>query len=65
MERRNSYSLLDWLGSIIKMMKHEYHEGPRAGENFKKLATALLQKPKTVVALKKQPQAKPVGRHKG
>jgi len=24
-------------------MKHEYHEGPKAGENFKKLATAVLQ----------------------
>jgi hypothetical protein len=22
-------------------MKHEYHEGPKAGENFKKLATAV------------------------
>jgi hypothetical protein len=33
-------------------MKHEYHEGPKAGENFKKLATAVLQKPKTVVAPK-------------
>jgi hypothetical protein len=27
-------------------MKHEYHNGPKAGENFKKLATVLLQKPK-------------------
>jgi hypothetical protein len=22
-------------------MKHEYHEGPKAGENFKRLATAV------------------------
>ena len=40
-------------------MKHEYHEGPKAGENFKKLATAVLQKPKTVVAPKAQPKRKP------
>lgn len=31
------------------MMKHEYHEGPKIGENFKKLATALHQNPKTIV----------------
>jgi hypothetical protein len=24
-------------------MKHEYHEGPKAGENFVKLARAILQ----------------------
>jgi hypothetical protein len=40
-------------------MKHEYHEGPKAGENFKKLAAAVLQKPKTVVAPKAQPKRKP------
>jgi hypothetical protein len=45
-------------------MKHEYHEGPKAGENFKKFATALLQKPKTV-APKEQPKAKPTGKNKG
>ena len=28
------------------MKKAEYREGPQAGENFKRLATALLQKPK-------------------
>lgn len=27
-------------------MKHEYHEGPRAGENFKKLAAAVFRAPK-------------------
>jgi hypothetical protein len=24
-------------------MKHEYHEGPKAGENFKRLARAVFQ----------------------
>jgi hypothetical protein len=46
-------------------MKHEYHEGPKAGENFKKLATAVLQKPKTTVAPKAQPKGKPRGKNKG
>lgn len=41
-------------------MKHEYHEGTKAGENFKKFATALLQKPK-IVAPKEQPKAKRAG----
>jgi hypothetical protein len=45
--------------------KHEYHEGPRAGENFKRLATALLQKPKNVVAPKKQAKVKPAGKKQG
>jgi hypothetical protein len=45
-------------------MKHEYHEGLKAGENFKKLATAVLQKPKTVVAPKAKPKTtrKPAGK---
>ncbi len=42
-------------------MKHEYHEGPKAGENFKRLATALLQNPKKAVVPKK-PKAKPHGK---
>jgi hypothetical protein len=42
------------------MKQHEYHEGPKAGENFKKFATALLQKPKTA-APKEQPKAKRAG----
>jgi hypothetical protein len=46
-------------------MKHEYHEGPQAGENFKKLATAILQKPKTVAAPKKPAKAKPHGKNEG
>jgi hypothetical protein len=36
-------------------MKYEYHEGPKAGENFQKLARAVLQAPKVVVP-KKQPK---------
>ena len=43
-------------------MKHEYHEGPKAGENFEKLARAVFQKPK-VAASKKQPKKKAT-RHK-
>jgi hypothetical protein len=35
-------------------MKHEYHEGPKAGENFEKLARAVFQAPKVVVP-RKQP----------
>ena len=42
-------------------MKHEYHEGPKAGENFEKLARAVLQAPK-VAFPKKQPKAKPTRR---
>jgi hypothetical protein len=36
-------------------MKHEYHEGPKAGENFEKMARAVFQAPK-VAAQKKQPK---------
>ena len=46
-------------------MKHEYHEGLKAGENFKRLATAVLQKPKKAVAPKKPPKRKPAGSDKG
>jgi hypothetical protein len=46
-------------------MKHEYHEGPKAAENFKKLATAVLQKQKTAVAPKKRTTAKRSGKNKG
>ena len=42
-------------------MKHEYHEGPKAGENFVNLARAVFQTPKVEVP-KKQPKAKPVRR---
>lgn len=46
-------------------MKHEYREGPKAAENFKKLATAVLQKTKVAAAPKKQPKAKPAGKKRG
>lgn len=39
-------------------MKHEYHEGPKAGENFKNLATAVF-KTKKVANPKRQPKPKP------
>jgi hypothetical protein len=39
-------------------MKHEYHEGPKAGENFERLARAVFQKPKIGVP-QKQPRVKP------
>jgi hypothetical protein len=39
-------------------MKHEYHEGPKAGENFVKLAQAVFQAPKP----KQKPKRKPVRR---
>ena len=42
-------------------MKHEYHEGPKAGENFQKFARAVLQAPKAAVP-KKQPKVKPTAR---
>ena len=46
-------------------MKHEYHEGLRVGENFKRLATAVLQKPKIAAAPSKPPKVKTAGKHKG
>jgi hypothetical protein len=39
-------------------MKHEYHEGPKAGENFEQLARAVFQAPRVAVS-KKQPKVKP------
>jgi hypothetical protein len=39
-------------------MKHEYHEGPKAGENFVKLATAVFQAKKTTVRAKSAPKKK-------
>jgi hypothetical protein len=44
-------------------MKHEYHEGPKAGENFEKLARAVFKAPKVAVA-KKQPKKKATRRKK-
>jgi len=43
-------------------MKHEYHEGPKAGENLEQLAQAVFRAPKVAVP-KRQPKAKPK-RHK-
>jgi hypothetical protein len=43
-------------------MKHEYHEGQEAGENFEKPATAVLQTPKTTVVPNEQPKRKRVGK---
>jgi|GEM_PF-6436138 len=47
------------------MKKAEYTEGPKTGENFKRLATALLQKPKIIVAPKKPVKPKPAGKKQG
>jgi len=43
-------------------MKHEYHEGSKAGENFERLARAVLQTPR--VANPKRPARKPTRRKK-
>lgn len=43
-------------------MKHEYHEGKQAGENFERLARAVLQAPR--VANPKRPARKPTARKK-
>ena len=46
-------------------MKHEYHEGPKAGENFKKLATAVF-KTRKIANPKRQPKPKPTsGKNEG
>jgi hypothetical protein len=36
-------------------MKHEYPEGPKAGENFERLAQVFFRVPK-IAAAKKQPK---------
>jgi hypothetical protein len=41
-------------------MKHEYHEGRQAGENFEKAMRAVFQAPKVAIP-KKQPK-KPTAR---
>jgi hypothetical protein len=43
-------------------MKHEYHEGPKAGKNFEKAMRAVFQAPK--VANPKRPARKPTRRDK-
>jgi len=37
-------------------MKHEYHEGKQAGENFEKLARAVFQAPKRAENPKRPPR---------
>jgi hypothetical protein len=39
-------------------MKPVYHEGPKAGENFKALASAVFQAKKTIVPAKAKPVKK-------
>jgi hypothetical protein len=46
-------------------VKHEYHEGPKAGEKFVKLATAVFQTRKTVVAAKPAPKKKAASKASG
>jgi hypothetical protein len=46
-------------------MKHEYHEGPKAAQNFKELAKLVLQKPKKAAPLKAKPKRKPAGKARG
>lgn len=36
-------------------MKHEYHEGPKAGENFEQLARAVFQAPKIAASGNRSP----------
>jgi len=45
------------------IVKHEYHEGPKAGENFEQLVKAVFRAPK-VEAPKKQPKTKTKTTHK-
>ena len=40
-------------------MKHEYHEGPEALENFKRGMEALFKVPKSAVQAKKKQARKP------
>lgn len=40
-------------------MKHEYHEGPKALENFNKLATKLFRAPKPAAKENPKPVRKP------
>lgn len=43
-------------------MKHEYHEGPKAGENFVKLATTLFRAKNTTVPANSTLEKKPTAR---
>ena len=40
-------------------MKHEYHEGPKAGENFRALAIAVIRAKKTTAPAKVAKKAAP------
>jgi hypothetical protein len=40
-------------------MKHEYHEGPKAGENFVNLGRAVFQTKKIAVPAKSASKKKP------
>jgi hypothetical protein len=40
-------------------MKHEYHEGQKARENFEKLATELFQVPKSAVSTPQKEKRQP------
>ena len=44
------------------MMKHEYHEGPKAGENFVNLATTVFRAKYTTAPAKSAPKKKPTER---
>jgi len=46
-------------------MKHEYHEGKQAGENFERLAGAIFQAKKTAVLAKVQPKKQAARRKSG
>jgi len=43
-------------------MKHEYHEGPKAGENFVNLATAVFPAKNKTAQAKSAPKKKPTVR---
>lgn len=40
--------------NVGRDMKHEYHEGPKARENFEKMASELFQVPKSAIPTPKQ-----------
>jgi len=49
----------------MAIMKHEYHEGPKALENFRTGMSKLFQAPKTVVKAKPTPKRKQGDTSKG
>ena len=50
---------------MIVLMKHEYHEGPKALETFKAGMSRLFQSPKTMVKAKPTPKSKQSKNSKG